>query len=202
MATDFVSRQVFDLPEPQPLIVTERRSVTGWRPTTVAAVQPETALQLGKARLLRQQQGDQRVLRQLIAGQGERSWRVYPPPHMTADAVQACAVSILGPLASFERTQPKVHSVSSQKLLLLGIPVTSAPITCRSGRRRRGFDVRCNASGVVMLGIGYRRRASMVGITSPVGDAASNALAQANSTAPVHARHAIYPSTPAPRPTG
>ena len=50
MATDFVSRQVFDLPEPQPLIVTEHRSVTGWRPTTVAAVQPETALQLGKAR--------------------------------------------------------------------------------------------------------------------------------------------------------
>ena len=43
------------------------------------------------------------------------------PPHMTADAVQACAVSILGPLATFERTQPKVHSVSSQKLLLLGI---------------------------------------------------------------------------------
>ena len=42
-----------------------------------------------------------------IAGQGERSWRVYAPPHMTADAVQACAVSILGPLASFERTQPK-----------------------------------------------------------------------------------------------
>jgi hypothetical protein len=25
MATDFVSRQVFDLPEPQPLIVTEHR---------------------------------------------------------------------------------------------------------------------------------------------------------------------------------
>ena len=66
MATDFVSRQVFDLPEPQPLIVTEHRSVTGWRPTTVAAVQPETALQLGNARLLRQQQGDQRVLRQLV----------------------------------------------------------------------------------------------------------------------------------------
>ena len=42
-----------------------------------------------------------------IAGQGERPWRVYAPPHMTADAVQAFAVSILGPLASFERTQPK-----------------------------------------------------------------------------------------------
>ena len=40
-------------------------------------------------------------------GQGELSWRVYAPPHMTADAVQACAVSILGPLATFERTQPK-----------------------------------------------------------------------------------------------
>ena len=38
-----------------------------------------------------------------IAGQGERSWRVYAPPHMTADAVQAFAVSILGPLASFFR---------------------------------------------------------------------------------------------------
>ena len=42
-----------------------------------------------------------------IAGQGERPWRVYAPPHMTADAVQAFAVSILDPLASFERTQPK-----------------------------------------------------------------------------------------------
>jgi hypothetical protein len=42
-----------------------------------------------------------------IAGQGERPWRVYAPLHMTADAVQACAVSILGPLATFERTQPK-----------------------------------------------------------------------------------------------
>ena len=42
-----------------------------------------------------------------IAGQGERPWRVYAPPHMTADTVQAFAVSILGRLASFERTQPK-----------------------------------------------------------------------------------------------
>ncbi len=37
------------------------QSVTGRRLATVAAVQPETALQLGNARLLRQQQGDQRV---------------------------------------------------------------------------------------------------------------------------------------------
>ena len=40
------------------------QSVTGWRLATVAAVQPEKAL--GNARLLRQQQGDQRVLRQLV----------------------------------------------------------------------------------------------------------------------------------------
>ena len=58
-----------------------------------------------------------------IAGQGERPWRVYAPPHMTADAVQAFAVSILGPLASFERTQPKGAFSSSQKLLLLGFQV-------------------------------------------------------------------------------
>ena len=40
--------------------------VTGRRLAAVAAVQPETALQLGNARILRQQQGDQRVLRQLV----------------------------------------------------------------------------------------------------------------------------------------
>ena len=44
-----------------------------------------------------------------VAGQGERLWQVYASPDMTADAVQVFVVSILGPLATFERAeiQPK-----------------------------------------------------------------------------------------------
>ena len=44
------------------------QSVTGRRLAAVAAVQPETTLQLGNARLLRQQQRDELVLRELTKG--------------------------------------------------------------------------------------------------------------------------------------
>jgi hypothetical protein len=44
-----------------------------------------------------------------VAGQGERRWNVYAPPHMAADAVRAYLGSMIGPLAIFERAevQPK-----------------------------------------------------------------------------------------------
>src|SRR4051794_4419933 len=56
------------------------QSVTGWRLAAVAAVQSETALQLGNARLLRQQQRDERVLRQLVQrGAIHRILGIGPP---------------------------------------------------------------------------------------------------------------------------
>jgi len=44
-----------------------------------------------------------------LAGQGERAWHVFAPPHMAADAVQVYVAELLGPLATFERstTQPE-----------------------------------------------------------------------------------------------
>ena len=51
----------------------------------------------------------ERRWRYQVAGQGERPWHVYVPPHMTADAVRAYLGSMIGPLAIFERAeaQPK-----------------------------------------------------------------------------------------------
>src|SRR5580658_897191 len=56
------------------------QSVARWRLAAVAAVQPETALQLGNARLLRQQQRDECVLRELVErGAIHRLLGIAPP---------------------------------------------------------------------------------------------------------------------------
>ena len=96
-------------------------------------------------------------------GQGELSWRVYAPPHMTADAVQACAVSILGPLATFERTQPKGAFSFQSEAPSTGNSISSinrSPRRCRCAYLPRARP----REGLITVG---ERRAIVAGLPPP-----------------------------------